>query len=128
MSPHAVIIEDQDNNIEVLGRLLKIEGFSYEAFTSSQDVMESLDHLTAVDVIFLDLELPDSSDFYTVFTTLKEQPNLSDVPLVAYTVHLSEIKAARNAGFDHFLGKPLKTSLFPNQLKRIMSGVPVWDY
>jgi two-component system cell cycle response regulator DivK len=34
---------------------------------------------------------------------------------------------ARGAGFDGFLGKPLDPDLFPEQIRRILSGESVWE-
>jgi hypothetical protein len=33
----------------------------------------------------------------------------------------------REAGFHSFLGKPLNVGRFPNLLRRILSGQPVWE-
>lgn len=52
---------------------------------------------------------------------------LDDVPIVAYSVHVSEIEIARRAGFDGFLGKPLDADRFSDQLRRILSGEQVWE-
>jgi two-component system cell cycle response regulator DivK len=35
---------------------------------------------------------------------------------------------AKNSGFDGFLGKPLDPDKFPDQIRRILNGEPVWEY
>ncbi|PJF29257.1 MAG: response regulator, partial [Phototrophicales bacterium] len=75
---------------------------------------------------FLDLEFPNHTGF-EIFAKLKALPKLADIPIVAYTVHNSEIDTARKAGFHSFLGKPLTLSKFPDQLQRILTGIPVWE-
>jgi two-component system cell cycle response regulator DivK len=34
---------------------------------------------------------------------------------------------ARASGFDGFLGKPLDADRFPDQIRRILAGEPVWE-
>ncbi len=48
------------------------------------------------------------------------------IPIVAYTVHISEINMARQVGFHSFLGKPLDMDSFPHHLSQILSGEGVW--
>jgi two-component system, cell cycle response regulator DivK len=121
---HALVIDDNRNNIEVLTTLLEREGVQPTAVTSVQHVAQVLDK--QVDVIFLDLEFP-TGDGFEMLKTLKADSRLSGVPVVAYSVHTSEIDRARRAGFDSFLGKPLDMQRFPGQLQRILNHQPVWD-
>jgi len=37
------------------------------------------------------------------------------------------IDVARRAGFDSFIGKPLDLRGFPDQIRRILNGQPVWE-
>jgi two-component system cell cycle response regulator DivK len=82
--------------------------------------------LDAIDVVFLDLEMP-NYDGFNLLTDLKADARLSHVQIIAYTVHTSEIDEARQAGFDGFLGKPLDIKRFPDQLERILNRQPVWE-
>ena len=124
---HALIIDDQPSNIDVLAMLLEQEGISHTDVTSAQQVPGAIDKISQLDVVFLDLEMP-NGDYYQLFKTLKADERLAGVPLIAYTVHTSEIDQARHVGFDGCLGKPLKTTEFPNQIRRILNGESVWTY
>jgi len=48
---------------------------------------------------------------------------------VAVTAEASaeQMRKAREANFDGFIGKPLDPDRFPDQIQRILSGDPVWD-
>ncbi len=50
----------------------------------------------------------------------------NEARIIAYTVHISEIAAARDAGFDGFLGKPLDALAFPQILRQIVAGNSAW--
>ncbi len=125
-SPHALIIDDNRMNIDVLVMLLSNEGVSHTAIESPRYFAETLDQLDHVDVVFLDLEFPNGAGF-NLLEDLKTNPRLSGVPIVAYTVHTSEIDEARRVGFHSFLGKPLDARRFPDQLQRILNDESVWE-
>ncbi len=123
---HALIIDDNINNIEVLEMLLAQHEASCATVQSVRHVEKTVSELEHVDVIFVDLEFPQGNGFQ-VLTILRGFEKLKGVPIIAYSVHTSEIDEARLAGFDGFLGKPLQAQRFPSQLKRILSGGAVWD-
>ena len=124
---HALIVDDKPTNIDVLAMLLEREGVAHTAVTSSRHVLGTVDLMERVDVVFLDLEMP-NGDYYHLLHELKAHPRLTGVPIVAYTVHTSEIDSARQAGFDSFLGKPLQVTEFPKHFRRIMNGESIWVY
>jgi len=123
---HALIIDDNRLNIQVLAMLLENQGVTVTAVDSARSVPDALATMAVVDIVFLDLEFPNSNGF-DMLKTLETVPLLKDVPIVAYTVHTSEIDLARQAGFHSFLGKPLQSTRFPDQLRRILSGERIWE-
>lgn len=123
---HALIIDDNRNNIEVLKTLLEREGVQPTSVSIVQHIPQTLDNAEQVDVVFLDLEFP-NSDGFDILKTLKGDARLSGVPIVAYSVHTSEIDRARRAGFHSFVGKPLDMQRFPSQLERILNNQAVWE-
>lgn len=126
MTLHALIIDDNAGNIEALAALLRLEGVTPTAIATPREIDAALDQVDRFDVVFLDLEFPNGSGFDLV-GELREDARLEGAPIVAYTVHTSEENEARRAGFDSFLGKPLNVQRFPDQLRRILSGEPVWE-
>ncbi len=121
----ALIIDDNRSNLDVLSMLLNQQGVMVTAVQSIKQVSFALENLTP-DVVFLDLEFPNGSG-WDILVDMKANPTLNGVPIVAYTVHVSEIDVARRAGFDSFIGKPLDSRRFPDQIKRILSGQAVWE-
>lgn len=122
----ALIIDDNSKNLNVLARLLRTEGLSSIQITHSRGLNAALDQVENLAVIFLDLELP-GEDGFTLLTRLKSDPRTHSIPVIAYTVHVSEINVAHRHGFDGFIGKPLDSEKFPEQLERILRGDAVWE-
>lgn len=122
---HALIIDDDAYSIYVMERLLDQENISYTAVADPTRLAEILQTLDAVDIVFLDLEMP-KLDGYEVLAFLKKHIE-GKVPIVACTVHTAEINNTRRQGFFSFVAKPLDLDRFSDQLHRILSGVPVWE-
>ena len=122
---HAVIIDDNEMGLKVLAQMLEMNGITYTAIQKPKTIPDTLKMLEKVDVIFLDLEMPEL-DGYQVLRIIKEELAIQ-APVVAYTVHISEVHEARELGFDGFIAKPLRIDRFARQLKDILQGVPVWD-
>jgi CheY-like chemotaxis protein len=125
MSKKALIIDDSSSNIKVLVNLLKLESVEAVTLNNPLDLEDTLSGLDKLDVIFLDLEMPEL-DGYEVLEILHAS-RFAKVPVVAYTVHVSEMNAMRSKGFHSFLGKPLNAEEFPKQLARILKNEPVWS-
>lgn len=121
---HALVIDDNTNNIGVLAELLRLEGVKVTTIQNPLKIEAALEQ--PVDIIFLDLEMPEM-DGYEVLGHLKADSRLAGVPVVAYTVHVSEMITARQMGFHSFLGKPLDADKFPHQLEKILQGERVWS-
>jgi signal transduction histidine kinase len=71
------------------------------------------------DVVLLDIGLPDI-DGYEVARQLRKHPDLGSVPLIAMTGFGDQphLRRAREAGFDHFLVKPVA---YPD-LEKVLAG------
>lgn len=123
---HAIIIDDNPMNLETLSVLLSREGLDAVTLDTPNKLHNTLEQLDDVSVIFLDLEFPNYNGLELV-QELNANPRLDGVPIVAYTVHTSEQNEARSAGFHSFIGKPLNVEQFPDQLRRILNGTPVWE-
>lgn len=121
---HALVIDDNPQNVKVLVQMLSKQQVTSTEVHSPTKLNNLLPSLDAVDVVFLDLEMP-GLDGYHVKDMLRSR--LGNVPIIAYTVHISEINVVRENGFNGFLGKPLDRNRFPDQLARILRGEPVWE-
>jgi CheY-like chemotaxis protein len=124
MPVHALIIDDDARNVQVLAQYLSKQDVSSSKILQPADLSATLQTLPPIDLVFLDLEFP-TVDGYTVKDQVRTA--LGQIPIIAYTVHVSEINAVKAHGFDGFIGKPLDNKRFPDQLARILRGEAVWD-
>jgi two-component system cell cycle response regulator DivK len=123
---NAMIIDDNDMNLETLRVLLKKEGVVAMTLSSPHHLETELANADEVHVVFLDLEFPNYNGLELI-KDLRTFPQFSNVPIIAYSVHTSEINEVRDAGFDGFIAKPLNIKKFPEQLRRVLAGEKVWD-
>lgn len=121
----ALIIDDNVDNVGILEEMLTMEGVGFTSLDDPAKFDAKVKNQPGYDVVFLDLEMP-NVDGYEMLKKLKSDTRFANVPIVAYTVHISEINEIRKRGFHSFLGKPLDADAFPQQLRRILKGERVW--
>ena len=127
---YILVVEDNVPNFVLLARLLASLGIrNCEWKTSGWQVVQYADALPRIDLILMDICLP-YEDGYQALAKLRSSPRLANTPIVAMTAEANETQMlkARRAGFDGFLGKPLDPDRFPDQIRRILSGEPIWEW
>ncbi|HIE39589.1 MAG TPA: response regulator [Anaerolineales bacterium] len=124
-----LVIEDNLNNFLLIARLLAYLGVQRcEWKASGWQVLEFAESLPEVDLILMDIMLPER-DGYEALSLLRAEPRFSNTLIVAVTADSSQenLDRARRAGFDGFIGKPLDPDRFPEQIRRVLRGEPVWE-
>ena len=123
-----LVVEDNVSNFVLIARMLGYMGIHCEWKTSGYEVVEYADTLPRLDLILMDIRLP-YEDGYEALTKIRASNRLKETPVVAVTAEssLEQMNKAREAGFDGFLGKPLDPDRFPDQIRKILSGVAVWE-
>ena len=124
-----LVVEDNVSNFVLIARMLGYMGIHCEWKTSGYEVVEYADTLPRLDLILLDIRLP-YEDGYSALKKIKASQTLRDTPVVAVTAEASvkQMNKARKANFDGFIGKPLDPDRFPDQIRRILAGQPVWEF
>jgi two-component system cell cycle response regulator DivK len=124
-----LVVEDNVSNFVLIARMLGYLGIHCEWKTSGYEVVEYADTLPRLDLILMDIRLP-YEDGYGALKKIRASERFKAVPIVAVTAEasLEQMNKARESGFDGFLGKPLDPDRFPDQIRRILSGDPVWEF
>ncbi len=124
----ALVVEDDASGLAIISVMLRRLGLQTSMERYARSAAERAKNMPNLDVIFLDLGLPDG-DGYQVLKELKSHPEFKKIPVVAVTARdaATEMPKAQQAGFDGFLGKPLNRNRFPDQVRRILNGEAVWE-
>jgi two-component system cell cycle response regulator DivK len=123
-----LVVEDNVANFVLVARMLGYMGIHCEWKTSGYEVVEYADTLPRLDLILMDIRLP-YEDGYAALKKIRSSPQLKDTLVVAVTAEASpeQMRKAREAAFNGFLGKPLDPDRFPEQVRRILAGEQVWE-
>ena len=127
---HVLVVEDNVPNFVLIARMLAFMGVQRcEWKTSGWQVVQFADTLPRVDLILMDIRLP-YEDGYQALQKLRANPRLKDTIVCAVTAEASEdqMRRAKKAGFNGFLGKPLDPDRFPNQIRYLLKGEEVWEW
>ncbi|NDJ34909.1 MAG: response regulator [Chloroflexi bacterium] len=110
----------------IFERVLKSNGLTI--FSDSADFMQRVRSLPArPEVFMLDIHVEPHSGF-EMLEMLRSDPDYTGATVVALTASVmnEEIERLRTAGFDSTIAKPLIVHQFPQLMRQILNGEPVW--
>lgn len=125
----ALVVEDDAGGMAIIGVMMRYLGMKAYINTTGEGVLEMARAMKpSPDIIFLDIALPRTNG-YDVLKLIRNDAHLKNVLVIAVTAQDadSEIPRCKEAGFDGFIGKPISRLRFPRQIRRILSGEPVWE-
>jgi two-component system cell cycle response regulator DivK len=75
------------------------------------------------DLVLMDLQLP-GIDGMEALRRLRDSPRTVDIPVVAVTAQAmkQDRERALDAGFNGYVEKPISVRIFPDQVRRFLSG------
>jgi CheY-like chemotaxis protein len=116
MKGRILIIEDNELNLELTADLLAANDFLVWQARTAEEGLRLVGGL-APDLILMDLSLP-GMDGLEATRALKGQPATRDLKVIALTAHAIKgyEEAARCAGCDGYVTKPIDTRAFPRQI------------
>ena len=103
-----LIVDDNQNNVQVLGNLLAGEGFKLAVANSGKDTLDYLSRKRP-DLILLDITMP-VMDGFEVCQIIKANPVISDIPIIfisALDSPAEKVKAFELGGAD-YVTKPFE--------------------
>jgi two-component system cell cycle response regulator DivK len=127
--PLILVVEDNIGNFKLIARMLESLGAQCEWKTSGYEVVEFAETLPHIDLILMDIRLP-YEDGFSAMRKIRQHEKYNGIPIIAVTANtgVEQMRLAKMAGFDGFIGKPLDIDRFPEQIHRILSGQSVWEY
>ncbi len=108
-APLALIVDDQDPNLRLLGRVLSDAGFDVMPASTGEQALLRL-AAAVPDVILLDVHMPGMSGF-EVLSRIRCSPAWVHVPVIFLTAAAERdlLRRAFNAGADDYVTKPFVT-------------------
>lgn len=125
----ALAVEDDTGGMAIIGVMMRYLGMQSYMNTTGEGVIELARAMRPrPNIIFLDINLPKTNG-YEILKKIRADEKIGKVLVVAMTAQDAdtEIPKCLAAGFDGFIGKPISRSRFPRQIRRILSGEPVWE-
>ena len=117
-----MVVEDEDDSREMVRELLAYYGINCLCAATAEEALGRLEHEHPT-LIIADLALP-GMDGWGLLRELQNRPDLEDIPRVAvtayHTVELAE--RAIQEGFDAYFAKPLDTTSFVSDLRRLVGN------
>ena len=103
-----LLVDDIPQNIQVLGAILKNQGYSFALTTSGKETYKLLEKVTP-DIILLDVMLPDE-DGFSICKKLKIKKSTTDIPILFLTAKndtADKIKGFKVGAVD-YITKPFE--------------------
>ena len=116
MKTKILLIEDNEQNRYLVTFLLEQRGYQVVSAVTGPLGIEMASQLRP-DLILLDIQLP-GMDGYTVARTLKSDPHIQHIPIVAVTSYalVGDREQATAAGCDGYLEKPINPETFASEI------------
>lgn len=119
---HVLVVDDNNMNLHVAKNLMKHLQVDVSMCASGMECLEMMKK-THYDVVFLDHMMPGMDGIETLRLAKEMEGNLClDTPVVALTANaiVGAKEMYERAGFDGYLGKPIKTDELENILLRFL--------
>jgi PAS domain S-box-containing protein len=114
-----LIAEDDLASMHYLAELINPTHMKIIKAESGEKVMEVLNTGSSIDIILLDINLPDSNGNELVKTIKKKNPKMPVIAQSAYSM-LEEIKNSLSLGFDDYITKPIDAKLLLSTMNKYL--------
>lgn len=105
-SGRVLIIDNNEDNLAVLGRILKREGYYVTIASNGLSGLEQI-QITKPDLVLADTAAPKLNGFQLT-QRLKADPNISYIPIILITTDIADKIQGLEAGADDILIKPIQ--------------------
>ena len=122
MTARILVVEDNTLNLKLVRDVLEYAGYEVVGAGSGEEGLTLAKDLPP-DLVLMDLQLP-GIDGTETMRRLRHGVLADGVPVVAVSASamVADHEAARTAGFDGFLNKPISVRSLPGQVESYLSG------
>jgi DNA-binding response OmpR family regulator len=117
-----LIVDDEPKNIQLLGNILKTNGYDVEFATDGETALDWL-KARGFDLVLLDIMMPGLNG-YEVCEKIKADKRIAHIPVIFLTAktETEDVVKAFDAGGVDYVSKPFKT---PELLARIRTHIEI---
>jgi two-component system cell cycle response regulator len=121
MGARILIVEDTPHNLQLMTYLLETHGHAVVAAVTGEQGID-MARASRPDLVVMDLQLT-GIDGYEALKALRLMPELDAVPVVAVTsfAMVGDRDRALDAGFDHYMTKPIDPETFTEEINTRLS-------
>lgn len=113
---YILIVEDDEDNLEFLRRLLIKFGANVVIARTGEEAINVVKSNKLIKIVLMDIRLPDIDGFETTRKIKKQNPKLPVIAVTAYAMYNDRELCLKN-GCDDYISKPLDKDIL---LKKII--------
>jgi len=118
------VVEDKGNNRAVMESVLRplVHEIGFDDWGVNS--LEKLKEFGDVDLILLDLRLPNNTSGFDVYEQIRSDPDYADTPVIAVSASEPDtvLPRLRSSGFSGLISKPIDILKFPLHIARVMKA------
>lgn len=115
-----LIVEDDPNNLKYIEKLLEIYNLDFISATNGNSAMKSIFNHPEINLVMMDIQLPDISGYELTRWIKKNHNNISIIAQTGFAMEEDRIRCLE-AGCDDFIAKPLVKEELYKKIKRLLS-------
>ena len=122
MTHTILIVDDNDLNLDLLGKILEMEGYRIMKAINGNEAVEAIIR-EMPDLAILDVMMPDI-DGYELCRKLRQPPLNVKIPIVMLTAMNPEMEKehALDAGANEIWSKPFEMDVFTRRLRELLNA------
>ena len=123
------MVEDDPSNAAIIQMLLEQDRAKvFRGRWGGDETIRLLEKHHPIDIILLDLMLPNGVTGFDVYQRIRQLPNMVDVPIIAVSASdpSGVLPKVRDTGFNGFIAKPVDFSHFTSQIIAVVEGTDRW--
>jgi two-component system cell cycle response regulator DivK len=119
-APYALVVDDNETNLELAVFALEIDGFEVGTARGA-DEFRRVFAARRPDVVLMDVQLPGTSGL-ELTRDLKADPATASIPVIAVTAYAmkGDEERMRAAGCDDYVSKPLDVGTFAHKVRGVL--------
>jgi len=120
MSYSVLVVDDNDTNLELIGKILELEGYQVVLARNGREAIQSV-VVGVPDMAIVDVMMPEM-DGYELCQKLRQPPLNVVAPIVLLTAMSSDLERelAKKAGANDIWSKPFDMELFRRRISELL--------